>query len=263
MDDMNTKMPERRKLEIKALLEKEKMVSINRLSEVFGISYLTVRRDLEKLEEEGIIKKVHGGAMLIKGFEPEPVFHKQKELYKDEKSRIAAEASSRIKDGDFIIIESGSTALELVKYLENKKNLKVTTAGMPILVELWSLANKKRDIEVIACGGILRPEVSTFVGSYATNFFKGINVDIAFVGAQALSIDKGISTATFVDADIFRAVVENANKVILLCDSSKFETRSYVNVAPVSSIDEIITDSGIDKDILKKIKKSGINITIV
>lgn len=263
MDDLNTKMPERRKLEIRAFIEKEKMVSVSRLSEVFNTSYLTIRRDLEKLEKEGLIKKVHGGAVLIQGLEPEPVFQRQKELFKDEKDRIAREASQRIKDGDFITIESGSTVLEIVKYLEIKKNIKVCTAGMPILSELWSLASRKRDIEVIASGGILRAEVSTFVGSYAVNFFKGINVDIAFVGAMAVSVEKGISTATFLDVDIFRAAIENANKTILLCDSSKFKTRSYFNVAPITAIDEIITDSGIDALILKKIKKAGVNITLV
>ena len=263
MDDFNTKMPERRKLEIKSLIEEEKMVSVSRLSELFGISYLTVRRDLEKLEEEGIIKKVHGGAMLLQDFQKEPVFHRQKELFRDEKDRIAKEASNRIKDGNFIIVESGSTVLEIVKYLENKKDLRVITAGMPILVELWGLAERKKDIEIITCGGILRAEVSTFVGSHAVNFFKEINVDTAFVGAMAVSLEKGISTATFFDAEIFRSIIENATKVILLCDSSKFETKSYINVAPITVVDEIITDMGIDNKLLERIKKLDVNITVV
>jgi DeoR/GlpR family transcriptional regulator of sugar metabolism len=262
MDNLNTKMPEKRKLEIKTFIEREKMVSVNRLSQIFGISYLTVRRDLEKLEEEGFVKKVHGGAMLVKNLEPEPVFQKQRELNKEQKNRIAAEASKRIKDGSFITLESGSTVMEIIKYLEDKRDIKVCTSGMPVLIELWELAKRKRDIEVISSGGMLRAEVSTFVGPYAVNFFKGINVDIAFVGAMAMSLEKGISTATLFDAEIFKAAVASANKSILLCDSSKFETQSYFNVAPITLVDEIITDSDIDREILKKIKKAGLNITI-
>jgi DeoR/GlpR family transcriptional regulator of sugar metabolism len=215
------------------------------------------------LEEEGLIKKVHGGAMLIRGLEPEPVFLKQKELFKDEKDRIAREASKRINDGDFITIESGSTVLKMVKYLEDKNYIKVITSGMPILEELWKLAIRKRDIEVLSTGGVLNPKVGTFIGTNAVNFYNEINVDAAFVGAMAVSIEKGISTATFFDVEIFNAAVKNATRSILLCDSSKFETRSFFNVAPITSVNEIITDSGINKTILKKIEKTGVNITIV
>lgn len=263
MDDFNIKMPEKRKLEIKALLQKEKMVTINKLSELFKISYLTARKDIEKLEKEGIVRKVHGGAILKDSFEPEAVFEKQKELFRDEKNRIALEASKRISDGDFIIIESGSTGLELVKYLKDFKELKVATAGIPILIQLWELANIKKDIESYVCGGLIRPEVSTFGGSHAINFFKEINVDIAFVGALAVSADKGISTATYFDADIHRAIIESARKVVLLCDSSKFGTYSYINVTPLSKIDEIITDKKLDKQVLKKLKAANLHVTLV
>lgn len=263
MDDANTKMPEKRKLEIESLLQKEKVVTINKISELFKVSYLTARKDIEKLEKEGIVRKVHGGAILNERFEPEAVFEKQKGLFKDEKDRIAREASKRIKDGDFIILESGSTGLELVKYLKNFKNIKVATAGIPILIELWELSKSNKDIETYACGGLIRPEVSTFVGSHAMDFFREVNVDLAFVGALAVSTDKGISTATYFDADIHRAIIKSAKKVILLCDSSKFETYSYINVTPLSKIDEIITDSGIKKEALKKLEKSKLKVTIV
>ena len=130
-------------------------------------------------------------------------------------------------------------------------------------MELMKIADTRKDIEVSLCGGLIRPGVYTFVGEHATEFFKKINVKISFIGATAVSVDKGISTATTFDAEITKAVVECAEKVILLCDSSKFETYSYINVISLDKIDEIITDKRLDEDIYKKIKSIGIKITLV
>ncbi len=262
-DNKKIKMPWKRQREMIALIEKDKMVSVKHLSNFFKVTYLTVREDLEKLEKEGLIKKVHGGAVLLDKIESEPVFKKQVRLFKDEKDKIAYEASKRVNDGDTIIIESGSTGLAMVKYLEEKKNLKVATAGVPIAMELMKLADERKDIEVSLCGGLIRPGVYTFVGEHAAGFFKKINVRISFIGATAVSIKKGISTATTFDAEITKAVVDCSEKVILLCDSSKFEKFSFVNVMKLDKIDEIITDNKLDKNIIEKIESMGLKITLV
>ena len=118
-----TRMPWKRQSKIMELIEKENMVSVRRLSDIFNVSYLTIREDLEKLENKGLLKKVHGGAVLVEKIESEPVFKKQIKLFKNEKEKIAFEASNRINNGDTIIIESGSTGLAMIKHLENKKIL--------------------------------------------------------------------------------------------------------------------------------------------
>jgi len=257
------RIPEKRRIEIRRLIQKERTVSIERISELFDISPITARRDLEKLQREGFLTKVHGGAIYRGMFESEPIFNERVKLFTEKKARIAKEAAKRINDGDAIIIESGSTCLGLVRYLIDKRNLKIATAGIPIADELWKLLRIKKDFEVSVCGGIMRPESSIYVGPHAISFFEEINVDKAFISATAISLDKGISTATQYDAELTKSVVGSAREVILLSDSSKFETYSYINVMPIKKLDEIITDNKINPDILKKIKKIGVKVTLV
>lgn len=257
------RLPEKRIIELKKLIQREKTVSVDRISDLLGISNITARRDLARLHSEGFLTKVHGGAIYKGMLEPEPIFNERINLFTDEKERIAQEAAKRINDRDTIIIESGSTCLGLVKYLIDKKNIKVSTAGIPIANELWKLLYVKNDMEVSVCGGIIRTGSNIYIGPHAVNYFKGINVDKAFIGAVAISIDKGISTATQYDRELILTITNSARETILLCDSSKFGSYSYINVMPLSRLAEIITDSKISHDILTKIKKMGVKITLV
>ncbi|MBM3700163.1 MAG: DeoR/GlpR transcriptional regulator [Actinobacteria bacterium] len=257
------KIPEIRRQEIRGLIQQEKSVSVEKIADVFGISVITVRRDLEKLDELGYISKVHGGAIVKDSFTYEPVFETQKNLYREEKLRIAKEASKRINDGDSIIIESGSTCLALVSLLGDKKNLKISTAGVSVANELLKLVQDKKDFEVSACGGIIREGSSTYVGPHAVSYFKNLNVDMAFIGAVAISVEKGLSTATQFDAEIVKSVTECAKKVIILTDSSKFEKESYINFLSLKDADEIITDSNLKKDTAESLVKQGIKLTLV
>ncbi len=234
------------------------------MTEKFKVTYLTIRRDLEIIEKEGFIKKVHGGAVLKQKIDKLPFFSEIKTLHKEEKERIAEEASKRITDGDSIIIESGSTCYSLVKYLNPKNNLLIFTAGIPIFIELWNLNNdKKNNFKIATCGGFARNKIGTFWGTHSSNFFKEINANIAFIGALAVSVEKGISTATENDAEIEKSVVKCSKEVILLCDSSKFNTYSNINIIPLEEIDEIITDNNLNKDFIKEIQDKKIKLKLV
>lgn len=257
------RIPEKRRIDIRNLIQQEKTVSVEKIAKLFNISSITVRRDLEKLQDRGLISKVHGGAIVRDSLAPEPVFKERINLYRDEKNRIAAEAAKRINDGDSIIIESGSTCQGLVKNLINKNKLKIATAGISVAGELLNLLNIKNDFEISVCGGILRAGSSIYVGPHAVSFFNSINVDKSFIGAVAISVAKGLSTATQFDAELSKAIINSSREVILLADSSKFETQSYINFMPLTQIDEIITDKALDIKIVEKIKKSGVKLTLV
>ncbi len=257
------RLPEKRIIEMKRLIQAEKMVSVERLSEQFSISPITVRRDLARLEEEGFLAKVHGGAIYKEELAPEPVFNEQIKLYKQEKKRIGKEAARRIKDGDAVIIESGTTCLAMVGCIEACSNLKVCTAGIPIANELWMAYGHRQDFELSVCGGRIKRASNTYVGPHAVRFFQNINVDKAFIAAVAVSVDKGISNANEEDAELTQAVIGSAREVILLSDSSKFGRYSYINVAGLEAMDAVITDKGLDREIVKKIQAMGIAITLV
>jgi DeoR/GlpR family transcriptional regulator of sugar metabolism len=257
------RIPEKRIIELKDLIKKEKVVTVERLSKTFKISPITVRRDLEMLDRKGFLTKVHGGAIYKDLLEPEPVFSEQIRLHREEKSEIAREASKRINDSDSLVLESGSTCLAIVKHLMDKKNIKVSTAGIPLANELWNLSMIKKDMEVSVCGGVMSPNSSIYVGPHAVNYFKKINADIAFISPVGLSVEKGISTATDFDAELMKAIINCSEKVILLSDSTKFGKHSYINLAPLTDFTEIITDKALDEDCYNKIKDIGIKITLV
>jgi len=257
------KIPEKRRIDIRELIEKETSISVEKIADVFGISFITVRRDLQKLQEQGYIKKVHGGAIIKSGFTLEPVFEIQKELYIKEKQRIAFEAVKRINDGDSIIIESGSTCLAMVKFLTEKNNLRISTAGVSVAIELLKLVQLRKDFEACACGGIIREGSSTYVGPHAVSYFRNLNVDIAFIGSVAISFTKGLSTATQFDAEIVKAITKCAKRVIVLADSSKFGKESYINFLPFKNITEIITDSNIKIEAKENLLRQGVRLAIV
>ena len=180
------KIPEERLIKLKELFEKEKIMTNEEVLKNFNVSSLTIRRDIIKLEKEGFLKKVHGGAIYNEITEENiieslPNFSKQYKLHKKEKDRIAKEASKRIKDNYSITLESGSTCLGVVKYLKDKNNLKVTTAGIPILIELWKLSLVKKDIDIGVCGGVINSSSSIFTGPHAVSFFNIINTNIVFI----------------------------------------------------------------------------------
>lgn len=257
------RIPEKRIIELKEFIKKEGTVTVEQLADKFLISPITVRRDLARLDEEGFLKKVHGGAIYREALEPEPVFIERIKLHKAEKEKIAREASKRVEDGDFIILESGSTCLNIVSYLKDKKNIRISTAGIPIAHELWNMMSSKNDLQVEVCGGIISFKSNVYVGPHAVRYFESINADKAFIGAVAVSMDKGLSTATQLDSELIQAIIGSAREVILVCDSTKFGKYSYINVSGIDSVDEIITDKNISSQIKKEIIKKGVKLTCV
>jgi DeoR/GlpR family transcriptional regulator of sugar metabolism len=256
-------VPDKRRIEIKKLLLENSSVSVSNLSKVFNVSELTVRRDLKRLEDEGLLERVHGGAITsrIKS-EFSPVYLEDLKQYRSEKQRIAAEAAKRISDGNAIIIESGTSCLELVYHLDNVKNIFIYTASVPIAYELWKIALNRHDIELNICGGQVEIRSNTLIGSNAVNFFKDIHADIAFIGAVSISLKTGITTSSILDAEVTKAIIANSKKVILLADSSKFGKSGHISIANLESINEIITDSNITKEMSDGINGLGIKLTI-
>ena len=258
-------IPENRRREIKKILFENKSMSIKNLAKMLNISEITVRRDLIKLENEGFLDKVHGGAM-VKNLDTyyDPVYLKDIKLNKKQKEMIGREAAKRIHDGDGIIIETGTTCQELVYNLEDKKNLTIFTTSIPIANELWKLTLNRTDITLNISGGSMEAKSGSLIGSQAVNYFQNINADIAFLSGPAVLADKGvIATNSHFDAELMISIMNNSKKKILLADSSKFKKNALITVLPLTEFDEIITDSGIENNISNKIMEMGIKLTIV
>jgi DeoR/GlpR family transcriptional regulator of sugar metabolism len=257
-------VPDKRRIEIKKLLLENSSASVSNLSDIFKVSELTIRRDLKRLKDEGFLERVHGGAITSKiRAEFSPVYLEDLKQCRKEKQLIANEAAKRISDGEAIILESGTSCLELVYHLENVRNIFIYTASVPIAYELWKIALNRHDIEVNICGGQVEIKSNTLIGSNAVNFFKDIHADKAFIGAVSVSLKSGITTSSILDAEVTKAIIANSKKVILLADSSKFGKSGHISIVNLKSINEIITDEGINEEIAEGIKKLGIRLTIV
>jgi len=250
-------IPEERRNKIVDYIKLKKTATISEISNKFDISEITVRRDLDKLSKQGIIKKVYGGAAVSDSFSREPILFRRMHEYIDEKKRIADEAIKRISDGDTILIESGSTCLTLVNNLPQRSNINVITAA-PHIVN--ALSNLRRDSkfngEVLCCGGIWRGDPDDiFVGPQAINFFDSIKIRIAFFGIVAINLIDGWMAPSVFEAELTKKIISSSEKVIGVTHHSKFNRISFTKIDPVGLFDEIITDSGLGKEDLKKYQK--------
>ncbi len=257
-------VPEKRRIEIKNLLVKNHSISVSNLSKLFGVSEITIRRDLKILEDEGFLEKVHGGAItkLLKE-EHHPIYMEDIYRNKDKKAIIGRAASELIMDGDSVVIESGTTCLELIYNLENKKNLAIFTASVPLAYELWKIALNRTDIEINICGGLIETKSNTLIGSQAVQFFNNINADIAFIGTVAVDVEKGFITAfSQMDSDVTKSIINNSRKKVLLVDSTKFFQKAHIKVVPLNRFEVIVTDNGIDNKVKSKIISMGIELKI-
>ncbi|MHB8279943.1 MAG: DeoR/GlpR family DNA-binding transcription regulator [Candidatus Humimicrobiaceae bacterium] len=252
-----------RRNKILEYMRRKKTVTIDELVEEFDISDVTIRRDLTRLAKENHIKKVYGGATFLDFLVREPVFLQRIHENINEKTRIAVEAGKRISDGDIVLIESGSTCLELAKHLEMKKDLKIIATCPHILNMLCDLKRVgKINGDILCCGGIWRQGPDIFIGPQAISFFNDLKINIAFFGLVALNLKDGWMGSNSFEAELTKKIISVSEKIIGITVSSKFERVSLANIGPVTLFDEIITDNNLDIDVYKKYKDANIKVTL-
>ena len=241
------------------LIKKIGSVSAIDIAKTLEVSETTIRRDLNKLAKKKLLRRTHGGAMSIIAVGLEMKFDIQKEKFIQEKKKISVAAAMLVEEGDVIFIEAGTTGLQTVLNITNKKKLTILTNSCDIAT---LLAKANPHYTIILSGGLLKIETRSLVGPMADNAIKNINVDKAFIGITGIDLEKGITTTDQIEAQTKRNIIDSAKKVIALCDHSKLGHVSVNFVAPLKKIDILITNSEADQDFLKKIKKLGIEVII-
>jgi DeoR/GlpR family transcriptional regulator of sugar metabolism len=228
-----------REQDIINLIKETKSITVAELSSRYYISEASIRRDLTRLEKKGIIKRTYGGAVLVEGLDVEiPLFIRETEQ-KSAKDVIGRIAASLVKDGDTAIIDSSSTTLSMVPYLEGKNNLTVITNGAKTAIEL----GKHLHIKVYSTGGILRENSLSYIGEIARNSIESFFVDMLFFSCRSTSIEKGLFDSNEQEAELRRIMMQQARQVVLLCDSSKFDKVSFSKVCSFEKIHYVITDT--------------------
>ena len=250
---------EERRRSILEILNQEGRVLVGELARRFRTSQVTIRKDLDMLQANGRIHRTHGGALPSReGALEDPSLREKEKLHRKEKLQIAAAAARMVKEGQVVILDSGTTATAIARALRKFENLTIITNAVNIAAELSGSS-----LEVILTGGTLRKNSFSLVGPIAEETLHRLNANILFLGVDGFDAHFGLSTPNLLEAKVNRAMMDVARIAVVVCDSSKFGRRSLSSIAPLSAVHHVITDRGIRKPDLAALKKAGIQLTLV
>ena len=243
---------------IVAYLKNHTLVTVEQLVEAIEASPATIRRDLIKLDEQDVITRSHGGVALRR-FEPSQPTTNEKQLRSPaEKRAIARFAASMIQAGDAVVLDAGTTMLELAKCLTHLP-LRVITVDLHIALFL----SEFRQIEVTIVGGRIDDSSQSCIGEFGRKMLRSVYPDIAFMSCNSWSVEKGVTTPTEEKAGLKQEIIANAQRKILLADSSKYGAHSLFNVAPLSRFTDIITDVSLPLPVQAELKAQSVALTLV
>ena len=258
---MNSSSAKERRALILQLLEQKDEVLVTQLSKDTGISEVTIRKDLTILQNRNLLIRTRGGAMRkpVENQNEDTAIDTKRLFNFKEKARIGEEAAKLIKDGDFIMLDSGTTTLEVARHLDGFRNLHILTNSMNIATELMGY----KRFDVVLLGGNVRVNSQSVVGPLALSTLRNFSGYKLFLGVDSFSIENGVSTPNMEEALINQVMIQQAAKVIAVFDSSKFNKRSFMHIADVHQLDCIITDRAIPTGLTGKLKTAGVEVRIV
>lgn len=252
----NISTVERRRI-ITEEIHKNKQVDISQLKNLFDVSEVTLRKDLRYLEGKNVLIRSRGGAMLSVKVGEDLSVKKRMVLNLERKKSIAREAQSLIKEGDTIILDSGTTLMQLASHLEKIRKLTVITNALDIAIKLSEFNNLK----IIVPGGIFRKKSCSLVGVTAVENFHIFRADKYFVSADGIDRE-GLFTSNLEEGQIAKIIMSNAKENIVLVDSSKFDKNGIINFAPLSKIHTLVTDENIPDSYLNHLNEMGIKVIV-
>lgn len=235
--DIYVNSPAERRNWIENVVENKGKVDIEELATVFGVSTMTIRRDLAILEDQNKVIRTHGGAVAQQTLIAETPYARKETVLSLEKRAIAKKAATFVPKGATIMVDSGTTTMEMIRLLKHRDDLTVVTNDIKIAAELVDAAP-----QCIVTGGVLQPQVGALYGPQAEELLRQIHVDIFFLGAHAVD-HSGVTAPTFEKAIIKKLMINAAHTTWLICDSSKFHHKSFAAVCNLSELEGIITDN--------------------
>jgi DeoR family transcriptional regulator of aga operon len=260
---MSTKTDQRAKIILQALLRRGS-ISVDELAAQLEASAASVRRDLARLEERGLVHRTHGGAKLAGQTQYEPFrfdssFQEREERFPEEKRRIAMAAAELIREHETVGFTAGTTTTQVARCIRHRSAIHVITNAVNIGMELSNLGS----LNVTLTGGTMRwAGAFSLTGPAAMETLNGVFLDKAFIGACGVDPLRGATTIEPDEAAVFRAMVRQAKQVIVVADSSKIGMVSPALICAVTDIDILITDSGIAPDAVSGFKANGVQVII-
>jgi DeoR family fructose operon transcriptional repressor len=228
-------------------------VEVAELAEAFEVTPETVRRDLTALERNGLLRRVHGGAIVVDLFGFEPALSVREAVNTEEKTRIAEAALAYLPEEGAIALDAGSSTFRLAELLPGGRELTVVTNSLPIA----SLLAARKELTVHLIGGRVRGRTLATVDSSAVEYLRSVFVDVAFLGTNGFSVERGLTTPDSAEAAVKSAFVTSARRRVLLADHTKFGSDHFAHVADLESVDTLVTDSALTDEAVAEIEAAG------
>jgi DeoR family transcriptional regulator of aga operon len=255
---LDSMMAEERRTQILQRVRSAGRVKVNELAAHFSTSAVTIRSDLNELHQRGLVLRSHGGAVLPDTIHRESPVDERLKAHAAEKRRIGALAATLINDGETIILDSGTTTLEIAREIKNKQGLQIITNGVNIAAELLDAPG----VQLFIVGGTVRRESASISGRFSEEMLAGFSADKMFLSGAGCDIDFGVSGGNLEETMVNRAMLSISREIILVADSSKFSRRSMARIAPFSEIDTVVSDSGLPEDIQARLRSLGCGLML-
>ncbi len=245
-------IPASRQKEIYEYIERYTSANVKELADHFGVSEVTIRRDLDDLNEAGFVERTHGGALHIDKSTAFELNHsKKRELMCQEKKRIGKKALEYVRNGDTIFLDTGTTTFCIAAELWAFEDLTVITNDLHIADSVVL----DKSSQLIVTGGIRRYDFGVLIGSVTDDFLRGVNMNTAFMSADSISLKMGVTNANITEANAKRIAMQQSNVSVLVADHTKVGMATFARVAPLSQYDVIIMDDGLSEENAAAIRK--------
>ncbi len=254
---MEQPLPAERHRRILELLRERRVVRVSVLSEMLGVSEVTIRRDLEALERRGMLERTHGGAVATQWLRSEPAYVEAIFSNPEEKRSIGEAAAAIVEPGDALYLNGGTTTLQVFRHLR-APGLKVVTNHIGIALEAAD-----RDAELLLLGGHFRAPSNSVVGPFATEALRRTHATKAFIGVEGISVGSGLSTPVAAEAEIARVMIEQTRgRVFVVADHSKIGTVADFVIAPLEEVDGLIVDAGCAEAYRQRLTEAGVEVIV-
>lgn len=248
---------ERRALTL-SLLETHGEVSVADLSRRAGVSEMTVRRDLEALEGRGVLVRLHGRAVAPVSRSYEPPFDVRVESAPFAKEKIGALCANLIVEGETVVLDVGTTTLEVARALKGRRNITVLTPSLPIA----NVLAEEPGIRLMLTGGVLRPGERSLVGELAVGSFREFRFDTVVLGVGGIDIEDGLTEYNLDDARVKRAAIEIARRIIVVADATKLGRVAFARICSLEEVDILVTDDAARPDLVASLASAGVEVRL-
>jgi DeoR/GlpR family transcriptional regulator of sugar metabolism len=251
-----------RRRRISGLVSEQGQVSVADLADRFGVTDVSIRRDLMILEDEGAVRRVHGGAVPVRRLGSNPTYEQQARENRERKARIGALAATLVRPGDVVVFDSGSTVAQVATNvppaLQRGSGITAVTNSMPIIREISSWDGP----HLVCLGGLYLPEHEAVVGPQTIADMRDLSADVVFIGCDGLTVESGLTTQHVLVAEVGATMASQSRRVVAVTDSTKLGRRGFTRIVPLSAVDVLVTDGDASPATVAAIRAVGIEVLL-